>query len=76
MPDGFITELQLQLRQIFSAVKNGGHKIYLEIQAIDRRVKMEKRRFTAEELEQKDRLLEKSKALYNEAFETALKKNQ
>jgi ppGpp synthetase/RelA/SpoT-type nucleotidyltranferase len=76
MPDGFITELQLQLRQIFSAVKNGGHKIYLEIQAIDRRVKVEKRDFTAEELEQKDRLLEKSRALYNEAFETALKKKQ
>jgi hypothetical protein len=76
MPDGFITELQLQLRQIFSAVKTGGHKIYLEIQAIDRRVKVEKRDFTAEEMEQKDRLLEKSRALYNEAFETELKKKQ
>lgn len=73
MPNGFITELQLHLKQIL-AVKKEGHKIYTGMQAIDRKVETEKRDFTAAELEQKKRLMEESKALYGQAFESALKK--
>jgi ppGpp synthetase/RelA/SpoT-type nucleotidyltranferase len=73
MPNGFITELQLHLKQIL-AVKKEGHKIYTEMQAIDRKAEAEKRDFTAAELEQKKRLMEQSEALYNQAFESALKK--
>lgn len=75
MPNGFISELQLHLKQIL-AVKKEGHKLYVEMQTIQRKVETEKRDFTAAELQQTKRLTEQSEALYNQAYASALKKKQ
>jgi hypothetical protein len=73
MSSGFVTELQLNVKQIL-ALKHEGHQLYKQMEAIDRKVEIEKRGFTAAELEQKKRLTEQSEALYDRAFESALKK--
>jgi len=75
LPSGFITELQLNLSQII-AIKKQGHQLYRAMRALDEKVAAEKRDFTAAELEQKNRLVKESEALYDQAFQSALKKKE
>ncbi len=75
LPSGFITELQLNLSQIM-AIKKQGHQIYRKMRALDEKVAVEKRDFTAAELEQKKRWEKESEALYDRAFQSALNKEE
>lgn len=72
MPNGHITELQVQLQAILD-VKNGrGHEIYEQLRSTAARVQLEGREATAMELNETTRLQHEMKQLYDDAFGSKL----